>query len=54
MSSGAAFRTSVATFMHTGAAFAAQQRKCFRSASFLKMCTVCVLKQKYTTTNNQA
>ena len=47
MSSGAAFRTSVAAFMHTGAAFAAQSRRSsgngFRSAaSFLKTCTVYV------------
>ena len=42
MSSGAAFGTSVAAFMHTGAAFAAQSWDSsgngFRStASFLKM-----------------
>ena len=47
MSSGAAFRTSIAAFMHTGAVFAAQSRRScgngFRSAaSFLKTCTVLI------------
>ena len=45
MSSGAAFRTFVAAFMHTGAAFAAQSQRSsgigFRSAaSFLNTCTI--------------
>ena len=48
MSSGAAFRTSAAAFMHIRVAFAAQARSSsvngFRSAaSFLKTCTVCKL-----------
>ena len=48
MSSGAAFRTSVAEFVSSGAAFAAQSRRSsgngFRSAaSFLKTCTVYAL-----------
>ena len=45
MSSGAAFRTSVAALKHTRVSFAAQSRRSsgngFRSAaSFLKSCTV--------------
>ena len=45
MSSGAAFRTSAAAFMHIRVAFAAQSRRSsgngFRSAaSFLKTCTL--------------